>query len=62
MSISAGDIGRLELVTNSVKDLERQLPYTVECGCGEKITTQAGEPVYCICGVRHEFRSERTPS
>lgn len=62
MSIMEGDIGRLELAVNSVMDLERQLPYTVECGCGEKITTQAIEPVDCKCGVRHTFRSERIPS
>jgi hypothetical protein len=54
------DIGRLKLVVNSVRDLERQLPYTVECECGEKITTQAMEAVDCQkCGVHHTFRSER---
>jgi hypothetical protein len=58
-----GDIGRLELVTDTVRDLERRLPHTVECRCGsENVTTQAGEPVNCTCGVPHTFRSERTPS
>jgi hypothetical protein len=45
--MESGDIGRLELVTNSVKDLERRLPYTVECICGEQITTKAVESVEC---------------
>jgi hypothetical protein len=51
-----GDIGRLESAVNSVRDLERQLPYTVECACGEKMTTQAMEPVVCQkCGTHHRF-------
>ena len=65
MSISAGDIASLVSAVNSVRDLERQLPYSVKCGhdgCGETVTTQRGEPVYCVCGVHHTFLSERTPS
>jgi hypothetical protein len=55
-----GGVGRPKLAVNSVRDLERQLPYTVECECGEKITTRAMEAVDCQkCGVRHTFRSER---
>jgi hypothetical protein len=56
-----GDIGRLELVTNSVRDLERRLPYTVECSCGKQITTKALESVECkTCGRYHRFRSEHS--
>jgi hypothetical protein len=44
------DIGRLKLVVNSVRELERQLPYTVKCECGEKNL----EAVDCEkCGVHH---------
>jgi len=57
--MQSGDIGRLKSVVNSVRGLERQLPYTVECECSEKITTKTMEPVDCnTCGAHHTFRSE----
>jgi hypothetical protein len=57
--MGAGDFGRLEMITNSVRALERRLPYTVDCPCGEKITTETMEPAYCKCGILHRFRSDR---
>jgi len=57
--IEVGDLGRLELTVNSVRALERQLPYTVECKCGRAVTTETMQPLDCICGIRHEFRSIR---
>lgn len=59
IEMQSGDIGRLKSAVNSVRGLERQLPYTVECECGEKIKTQMMEPVDCkTCGSHHTFRSE----
>jgi hypothetical protein len=58
--MEAGDFGRLKLVVNSVRALERSLPYTVECECGEPITTKTMSSADCpSCGIRHEFRSIR---
>jgi len=57
--MDAGDIGRLELVTNSVRELERRLPYTVECSCGERVTTHTMQTAYCKCGILHRFYSLR---
>jgi hypothetical protein len=59
-NLEPGDIGQLKSVVNSVVSLERQLPYTVECDCGGKVTTHGLEPVYCDkCGAQHTFRSEK---
>jgi hypothetical protein len=55
--MATGDIGRLEIMTNSAHSLARRLPYTVECACGEKITTETMEDAYCKCGILHRFRS-----
>jgi hypothetical protein len=55
--MDAGDVGRLEIVTNSVEALERRLPYTVECSCGETVTAKSMQPVYCKCGTLHRFRT-----
>jgi hypothetical protein len=60
--MDAGDIGRLELVTNSAPEMERRLPYSVDCICGEKVMAETMQPVYCKCGILHQFRSIRTPS
>jgi hypothetical protein len=60
--MDAGDIGRLELVTNSAQEMERRLPYSVDCICGEKITTENMQSIYCKCGILHQFRSIRTSS
>jgi hypothetical protein len=57
--LEPGDFGQLKSVVNSVISLERRLPYTVECDCGRKITSQAMEPVFCEkCGAQHTFRSK----
>ena len=56
--MDSGDFGRLELVTNSVRALERRLPFTVECICGEKVTAIKIGTVYCRCGILHLFRSD----
>jgi hypothetical protein len=60
--MDAGDTGRLELVTNSAQEMERRLPYSVYCICGEKVTTENMQSVCCKCGILHQFRSIRTSS
>jgi hypothetical protein len=59
-AMEPGDVGRLAMVTNSVPDLERQLPYSVACNCGkETVTTSAMETVHCSCGIPQRFVSIR---
>ena len=54
-----GEFGRLEIITNSALAMERRLPYSVACTCGEKVTAETMEPVYCSCGILHRFHSVR---
>ena len=59
--MEACDFGRFEVSINSVPDLERRLPRTVPCKCGELITTHAMLPVDChVCGTHHKFLSIRS--
>ena len=49
--MDAGDTGRLELVTNSAQEMERRLPYSVDCICGEKVTTE--NHAVCLLQMRN---------
>jgi hypothetical protein len=60
--MDGGEIGTLEIVTSSIRGLQRRLPYEFQCRCGNatKIKRSGDFRFVCWCGLNHSLRdSER---
>jgi hypothetical protein len=60
--MDGGEIGTLEIVTISIRGLQRRLPYEFQCRCGNatKIKRSGDFRLVCWCGLNHSLRdSER---